>query len=56
VTASHAPRPKKWTVMVFLNAANNLEPYGIEDMNEMEKIGSTRDVNVVVELAALQGP
>lgn len=54
-TASHAARPKKWTVMVFLNAANNLEPYGIEDMNEMEKIGSTRDVNVVVELARYKG-
>lgn len=50
-TASHRTKHKKWTVMVFLNAANNLEPFGIEDMNEMEKVGSTRDVNIVVELA-----
>jgi len=49
--AGHITRPKKWTVMVFLNAANNLEPCGIEDLNEMEKIGSSREVNVVVELA-----
>ncbi|MEN6428379.1 MAG: clostripain-related cysteine peptidase [Phycisphaerales bacterium] len=50
-TAGHASKPKKWTVLVFLNAANNLEPCGIDDLNEMEKIGSSREVNVVVELA-----
>ena len=49
--ASHVKRQKKWTVMVFLNAANNLEPFGVEDLNEMEKVGSSRQVNVVVELA-----
>ncbi len=49
--ASHRAVTKKWTVMVYLNAANNLEPFGIEDLNEMEKVGSTRDVNIVVELA-----
>lgn len=54
-TASHAAKKKKWTVMVFLNAANNLEPFGIEDLNEMEKVGSTRDVNVVVELVRYKG-
>lgn len=54
-TASSIQKPKKWTVMVFLNAANNLEPFGIEDLNEMEKVGSTKDVNVVVELARYRG-
>jgi hypothetical protein len=49
-----APK-KKWTVMVYLNAANNLEPFGIEDMNEMEAIGSTRDVNIIVECARFRG-
>jgi|GEM_PF-5099966 len=50
-TAGDLKKQKKWTVMVFLNAANNLEPFGIEDLNEMEKVGSSREVNVVVELA-----
>jgi hypothetical protein len=50
----YAPK-KKWTVMVYLNAANNLEPFGIEDMNEMEAVGSTRDVNIVVECARFRG-
>ncbi len=51
-----AKRPKKkWTVMVYLNAANNLEPFGIGDMNEMERVGSTSEVNVVVECARFRG-
>jgi hypothetical protein len=54
-TASHVVKKKKWTVLVYLNAANNLEPFGIEDMNEMERIGSTNDVNVVVEIARFRG-
>jgi hypothetical protein len=40
---------KEWTVMVFLNADNNLESFGYMDMQEMEKVGSTKDVNVVVQ-------
>ncbi len=32
---------KEWTVAVFLNADNNLDPFGMEDQKEMSKIGST---------------
>ena len=46
---------KEWTVMVFVNAKNNLERYGLLDMNEMEMIGSTDKVNVVVELGRIAG-
>lgn len=53
--ASHSVPKKQWSVLVYLNAANNLEPAGIEDVNEMEKIGSTRDVNIIVELARYRG-
>ncbi|MBI4882139.1 MAG: helix-hairpin-helix domain-containing protein, partial [Planctomycetes bacterium] len=53
--ASHAAKRKRWTVMVYLDAANNLEPMGIKDLNEMEKVGSTRDVNIVVEMVRYQG-
>ena len=42
------PVLKNWTFMVYLDADNNLEKYGIKDLNEMEKIGSTDEVNVVV--------
>lgn len=39
----------KWTFMVYLDADNNLESAGIDDMNEMEAIGSTDEVNIVVQ-------
>src|SRR3989339_803156 len=49
-------RPEKeWTIMVFVNAKNNLESYGLKDMNEMEMIGSGDKYNVVVELARMKG-
>ncbi len=51
---SNEIKKKKWTVMVFLNGANNLEPFAIDDMNEMEKFGSTDDVNVIVEIARME--
>ena len=41
---------KKWTVMVYVNGRNNLEYWGLTDVNEMETVGSSPDVNVVVEL------
>jgi len=40
---------KDWTVLVFLNGINSLDSFGPEDINEMEKVGSTDKVNVVVE-------
>lgn len=40
----------QWTVMVYLNADNNLETYGIKDFNEMEVVGSSPDVNIVVQI------
>jgi len=39
----------EWTVMVYLDADNNLESAGIDDINEMEMVGSTIDVNIVVQ-------
>lgn len=40
----------EWTVMVYLDADNNLESAGIDDINEMEIVGSTTEVNVVVQI------
>jgi hypothetical protein len=44
------PNEAKWTVMVYMAAGNNLETVGIQDINEMELIGSTKDVNIVVQM------
>lgn len=52
-TAKPKPRSKKnWTILVYLNGHNNLDRFGAMDINEMEKVGSTQDVNVVVQWAS----
>ena len=40
----------EWTVMVYLDSDNNLESAGIDDINEMEIVGSTSEVNIVVQI------
>jgi len=40
----------EWTVMIYLDSDNNLESAGIDDINEMEMVGSTTDVNIVVQI------
>jgi hypothetical protein len=38
-----------WTIMVYLDGDNNLESAAIDDFNEMEAIGSSTAVNIVVQ-------
>ena len=45
----------EWTIMVFVNSKNNLEKYGLKDVNEMEMIGSSDKVNIVVEMGRMSG-
>jgi hypothetical protein len=40
---------KPWTILVYLNADNSLEEFGYGDIQEMEKVGSNNNVNVVVQ-------
>jgi len=40
----------KWTFMVFMNGDNNLEYYANQDLTEMSSVGSTNDVNIIVQL------
>jgi len=47
--------PKEWTVMVFINGKNNLEIAGLYNVNQMEKIGSTSKMNIVVEIGRMKG-
>jgi hypothetical protein len=42
--------PAEWTIMVFLNAKNNLEADGLVNFREMAATGSSSDVNVLVEM------
>ena len=49
----HAAR-KKWTVMVWMAGDNDLEEFGDKDIAEMKRVGSTDDVNVVVQLDSMR--
>ena len=40
---------KEWTVLVYLNADNDLYRFGFLNMQQMESIGSTAGMNVVVQ-------
>lgn len=45
----HAQGVKEWTVLVYLNADNDLYKYGFLNMFQMEQVGSTDQMNVVVQ-------
>ena len=49
------PNIPEWTVMIYLDADNNLESAGINDINEMEMVGSTTEVNIVVQADRIPG-
>jgi len=55
LTAPSYAQVAEWTFMVYIDADNNLEPFGITDLNEMEMVGSTADVNIVVQMDRAPG-
>lgn len=46
---------KEWTFMVYLDADNNLESAGIDDFLEMAAVGSSSDINIVVQMDRITG-
>ncbi|MFH1586879.1 MAG: clostripain-related cysteine peptidase [Candidatus Diapherotrites archaeon] len=44
-----APEKAKWTIMVYLDSDNNLEPAAIMDIDEMEMAGSNEDVRIIIQ-------
>lgn len=42
-------KPRKWTLMVYLAGDNNLESYGLKDLSEMSKVGSSSEVAIVAQ-------
>jgi hypothetical protein len=41
---------RDWTVMVYMNAKNNLEPYALSNFHSMAVVGSSPKVGVVAQL------
>ncbi len=54
--AAETPPVKKWTIMAFINADNNLDSFGIEDIQEMERAGISKEVNMIVEIDRYKNP
>lgn len=53
VNISSAATPEKeWTFLIYLNGNNNLDSYGTLNINQMEEVGTTEDINVVVQWAS----
>ncbi|MEW6606448.1 MAG: clostripain-related cysteine peptidase [bacterium] len=46
---------KEWTYLVYIAADNNLEDAGIDDFLEMATVGSSDDVNIVVQFDRISG-
>lgn len=47
-------RRGKWTIMVYMNAANDLFPFATQNMNQMERIADNPDVRFVVQWKQVQ--
>src|SRR5690242_4728448 len=55
IFASDSIQPTKpWTVLVYMAAANDLNPYASLDLQEMMKVGSNDNVNILVYLTLHQ--
>ena len=48
------PAQKEWTFLLFLNGHNNLDSFGAYNINQMEQVGSSADLNMVVQWASIK--
>lgn len=53
-STSFAAEPiRDWTFLIFMNGNNNLDSYGAFNINQMETVGSTDKINIVVQWASM---
>ncbi|MCJ2533111.1 MAG: clostripain-related cysteine peptidase [Candidatus Thermoplasmatota archaeon] len=45
----------EWTILIYLDADNDLEKVGVDDFLDMSSVGSSEDVNIVVQLDRIPG-
>ena len=51
--AAATPKPaKEWTLIIYMNGHNSLSEYTAKDINEMERLGSDANVNMVIQWAS----
>ncbi len=56
VTPGYAAAPAEWTVAFYMDSDNNLDSWAEKDVQELMKVGSTRDVNVLLFWDTSTGP
>lgn len=54
VKASETKAQAEWSLLIFINGHNNLDEYGKMNINQMEQVGSSKDINVLVQWASLE--
>lgn len=52
--ASAVEPTREWTFLLFLNGHNNLDEFGDLNINQMERVGSNDQVNLIVQWASLR--
>ena len=52
---SNSTTTSKWTIMVFINAANDLYPFSDLNVNQMEEVAGNSDVRFVVQWKQADG-
>ena len=56
-TQSHKSPPlKKWTFLVYEASDNDLEKFMVQDINDMENVGSSNNMNIVLQMDRGENP
>jgi hypothetical protein len=55
VTVPYTAGQPYWTIMVYMDGDNDLESAAIDDINELEFVGSDANVNIVVQIDRIPG-
>lgn len=51
----HSTGGQSWTVLVYMTADNDLEPFALQDLTEMMQVGSANNFNLVVQVDRAAG-
>lgn len=53
--SAHSTGGSSWTLLMFMVADNNLEPFALYDIIEMAQVGSSNNFNIIVEIDRAAG-
>ncbi len=52
---AHSTGGRSWTVLVYMVADNDLEPFALQDLTEMMAVGGSDDFNIIVQVDRATG-